>query len=66
MNHEELWSQIRRGVKEGIHYTVQKTEELTRIVRETRSGAPGAIADIDCGSLTIVYFYEYDLSRRVP
>lgn len=33
MNRDELWTQIRQGLKDGIHYTVQKTEELTRIGR---------------------------------
>ena len=33
MKREDLWSQIRQGLKEGIQYTVNKTEELTRIGR---------------------------------
>jgi hypothetical protein len=33
MNRDDLWSQIRQGLKDGIQYTVQKTEELTRIGR---------------------------------
>jgi len=33
MNRDELWANIRQGLRDGIHYTVQKTEELTRIGR---------------------------------
>lgn len=33
MNRDDLWTQIRQSFKDGIHYTVQKTEELTRIGR---------------------------------
>jgi hypothetical protein len=33
MNRDELWNQVRQGVLDGIQYTVQKTEELTKIGR---------------------------------
>ncbi len=33
MNREKLWDDIRQGFKDGVQYTVQKTEELTRIGR---------------------------------
>jgi hypothetical protein len=33
MSKEEFWTQIRDGLKEGLNYTVHKTEELTRIGR---------------------------------
>lgn len=33
MNRDELWGQIRQGLRDGIQYTVQKTEELTKVGR---------------------------------
>ncbi len=33
MDREKLWDNIRQGFKEGVQFTVQKTEELTRIGR---------------------------------
>jgi hypothetical protein len=33
MNKEDFWAQVRDGLKEGLNYTVHKTEELTRIGR---------------------------------
>jgi hypothetical protein len=33
MSREDFWKQIRNGVVEGFQYTVQKTEELTRLGR---------------------------------